>query len=90
MILPEDISGHAIANKHLDVYYPSKFRTNNQLEDYAERKDVSRDPRIAICVVDQNNPYRMVTVRGRVVEQTIKKQLEKIQLEKVNETQAMQ
>ena len=30
----------------------------------------SRDDRIAISVTDQNNPYHMVTVRGRVVEQT--------------------
>lgn len=33
-------------------------------------KNLARDPRVAISVVDWANPYRMVTVRGRVVEQT--------------------
>jgi Pyridoxamine 5'-phosphate oxidase len=35
-----------------------------------KQKNVSRDDRIAISVADQNNPYHMVTIRGRVVEQT--------------------
>nr|MDP9289110.1 PPOX class F420-dependent oxidoreductase [Thermoproteota archaeon] len=35
-----------------------------------KQKNISRDGRIAISVADQNNPYHMVTVRGRVVEQT--------------------
>ena len=35
-----------------------------------KQKNISRDDRIAISVTDQNNPYHMVTVRGRVVEQT--------------------
>jgi PPOX class probable F420-dependent enzyme len=42
----------------------------NTAEGRLKQKNTSRDPRIAICVVDQNNPYHMVTVRGRVVEQT--------------------
>ncbi len=42
----------------------------NTAEGRLKQKNISRDPRIAICVVDQNNPYHMVTVRGRVVEQT--------------------
>ena len=42
----------------------------NTAEGRLKHKNISRDPRIAICVVDQNNPYHMVTVRGRVVEQT--------------------
>ena len=41
----------------------------NTAEGRLKHKNISRDPRIAICVVDQNNPYHMVTVRGRVVEQ---------------------
>jgi hypothetical protein len=28
-----------------------------------------RDPRVAISISDQNNPYNMVSIRGRVVEQ---------------------
>jgi PPOX class probable F420-dependent enzyme len=34
-----------------------------------KQKNVSRDPRLSIAIVDQNNPYDMVTVRGRVIEQ---------------------
>src|ERR687888_2367822 len=34
-----------------------------------KQKNVSRDPRLSIAVVDHNNPYDMVTVRGRVIEQ---------------------
>ncbi len=28
-----------------------------------------RDPRVAISISDQNNPYNMVSIRGRVIEQ---------------------
>ncbi|MGA9151785.1 MAG: PPOX class F420-dependent oxidoreductase [Candidatus Nitrosopolaris sp.] len=35
-----------------------------------KQKNISRDDRVAISVTDQSNPYHMVTVRGRVVEQT--------------------
>jgi PPOX class probable F420-dependent enzyme len=31
-------------------------------------RNVARDPRVALSVVDRDNPYRMATVRGRVVE----------------------
>ena len=44
----------------------------NTAEGRLKHKNISRDPRIAICVVDHNNPYHMVIVRGRVVEQTKK------------------
>ena len=32
-------------------------------------RNISRDPRVAVSVIDSSNPYDMVTVRGRVVEQ---------------------
>ncbi len=32
-------------------------------------RNISRDPRVAISVIDSSNPYDMVTVRGRVIEQ---------------------
>ncbi len=35
-----------------------------------KQKNISRDPRVAVSVADQTNPYNMVTVRGKVVEQT--------------------
>jgi uncharacterized pyridoxamine 5'-phosphate oxidase family protein len=41
----------------------------NTAEGRLKHKNISRDPRIAICMVDQKNPYHMVIVRGRVVEQ---------------------
>src|SRR5215207_1235585 len=34
-----------------------------------KQKNLNRDPRIAVSVADNNNPYDMVTVRGEVIEQ---------------------
>lgn len=34
-----------------------------------KQRNVTRDPRVAIDVIDQNNPYRKVCIRGRVVDQ---------------------
>jgi PPOX class probable F420-dependent enzyme len=34
-----------------------------------KQKNVLRNPRVALAVIDQNNPYDMVSVRGKVVEQ---------------------
>ena len=34
-----------------------------------KQKNVSRNPSIALAVFDQNNPYDMVSIRGKVVEQ---------------------
>jgi PPOX class probable F420-dependent enzyme len=45
----------------------------NTAEGRLKHKNISRDPRIAICVVDQNNPYHMVTVRGIGADQHIDK-----------------
>ena len=42
----------------------------NTAEGRTKQKNLLRDPRIAISVVDRNNPYNMVTIRGKVVEQT--------------------
>jgi len=33
-------------------------------------RNLERDPRVAISIVDRNNPYRQATIRGRVVEVT--------------------
>jgi PPOX class probable F420-dependent enzyme len=32
-------------------------------------RNISRDPRVGVSVVDSSNPYHMVSVRGRVIEQ---------------------
>ena len=34
-----------------------------------KQKNIKRDPRIAISIIDNNNPYNMVTVRGEVTDQ---------------------
>ena len=34
-----------------------------------KHRNISRDPRVAVSVIDSSNPYDMVSVRGRVVEQ---------------------
>src|SRR5919199_3910207 len=35
-----------------------------------KQKNVSRDPRVSISLIDEENPYSMVTIRGQVIEQT--------------------
>ncbi len=42
----------------------------NTAKDRIKQKNVSRDPRVSISLVDEYNPYSMVTIKGRVVEQT--------------------
>jgi PPOX class probable F420-dependent enzyme len=42
----------------------------NTAQGRVKQKNVSRDPRVAISIVDKNNPYHMVTIRGKVIEQT--------------------
>jgi len=42
----------------------------NTFENSAKSKNIKKDPRIAISVVESNNPYNMVSIRGRVIDQT--------------------
>ena len=42
----------------------------NTFESSAKSKNIKRDPRIAISVVESNNPYNMVSIKGRVIDQT--------------------
>ena len=42
----------------------------NTAEGRLKQRNIKRDPRIAVSIVDRNNPYRMVTIRGKVIEQT--------------------
>ena len=41
----------------------------NTAEGRVKHKNLSRDPRLAISIVNRNNPYEMVTIRGKVIEQ---------------------
>ena len=34
-----------------------------------KHKNISRDGRVALAIADQSNPYDMVTIRGKVIEQ---------------------
>jgi PPOX class probable F420-dependent enzyme len=34
-----------------------------------KQMNITRDPRIALSIIDQDNQYEMVTVRGKVMEQ---------------------
>ena len=38
-------------------------------------KNISRDPRVALSVTDRNNPYNMVTIRGKAIEHTNQAQM---------------
>lgn len=42
----------------------------NTAEGRVKQRNVSRDPRVAISIADQNNLYDKIVVRGRVVSQT--------------------
>jgi PPOX class probable F420-dependent enzyme len=42
----------------------------NTAEGRVKQRNVSRDPRVALSIVDKNDPYNMVTIQGRVIEQT--------------------
>ena len=42
----------------------------NTAKGRVKQKNVSRDPRVSISLVDDQNPYSMVTISGKVTEQT--------------------
>ena len=42
----------------------------NSAEGRVKTKNVMRDPRVAISIFDQKDPYRKVLIRGRVIEVT--------------------
>lgn len=42
----------------------------NTQEGRAKPRNVRRDPRVAVSICDQNNPYVSASIRGRVVEIT--------------------
>jgi PPOX class probable F420-dependent enzyme len=41
----------------------------NTAEGRIKHKNISRDPRVAVSVIDHNNPYNMVSIRGIAIEQ---------------------
>jgi PPOX class probable F420-dependent enzyme len=47
-----------------------EFLLVNTVPGRVKQKNVSRDPRVAISMVQEKNPYRHLFIRGKVVEQT--------------------
>jgi len=52
------------------VDFDGKYILVNTAEGRQKPRNVRKDPRVAIEVTSRDDPYRMVTVRGRVVEVT--------------------
>jgi PPOX class probable F420-dependent enzyme len=44
----------------------------NTFETSAKNKHITNDKRVALSIVDQNNPFNMVSIKGKVIEQTTK------------------
>lgn len=42
----------------------------NTFETSAKNKHITNDKRIALSIVDQNNPFNMASIKGKVIEQT--------------------
>jgi len=42
-----------------------------------KQRNISRDPRVALSIIDRNNQYEMVTLRGKVTEQIMGDRAEK-------------
>jgi hypothetical protein len=34
-----------------------------------KQTNITRDPRVALSIIDQNNQYEMVTIRGKLIDQ---------------------
>ncbi len=54
------------------VDYDGDFILVNTAEGRLKLRNVSRDPRVAISITDQKDPYTMVAIRGKVVSITTK------------------
>ena len=42
----------------------------NTAQGRIKHKNISKDPRVSLSLVDKNNPYSMVTIQGTIIEQT--------------------
>ena len=52
------------------IDYDGRDVVINTAEGRLKDKNMQRDPRVALSIIDPENPYRYVQVRGRVVEVT--------------------
>jgi PPOX class probable F420-dependent enzyme len=48
----------------------------NTAEGRLKQKNISRDGRVALAIADHDNPYNMVTIRGKVIDQIIGQEAE--------------
>jgi PPOX class probable F420-dependent enzyme len=53
----------------IDIDKNSNTILINTAKGRIKHRNISRDPRVAVSAIDFSNPYDMVTVRGRVVQQ---------------------
>ena len=52
----------------VDVEPDGSYVLVNTAEGRVKSRNTERDPRVAVSVVDAQNPYRLAVVRGRIVE----------------------
>lgn len=52
------------------IDYDGRHILVNTAEGRTKQRNLARDPRIAVSIIDSGNPYNTVSVRGEVVEQT--------------------
>jgi len=53
------------------VDYDGRYVLINTAEKRQKDKNLQRDPRVSISILDPDNPYRYLEVRGRVAERTL-------------------
>lgn len=52
------------------IDYDGQYILVNTAEGRTKQRNLAKDPRIAVSIIDSGNPYNTVSVRGKVVEQT--------------------
>jgi len=53
------------------VDYDGRYVLINTAANRQKDKNMQRDPRVALSIMDPDNPYRYLEVRGRVAERTL-------------------
>lgn len=54
----------------IDIEDNSNIILINTAQGRIKHKNVSRDPRVSLSIIDRSNPYSMVSIQGTVIEQT--------------------
>lgn len=54
----------------IDIEDNSNIILINTAQGRIKHKNVSKDPRVSLSLIDRNNPYSMVSIQGTVIEQT--------------------